>query len=60
MEDAEKYVAVPVQIFNQLVEYISNKPYNEVTTIMSALQDNAKVIEAKSQIEESTEETQDD
>ena len=60
MEDAEKYVAVPVQIFNQLVEYISNKPYNEVATIMSALQDNAKVIEAKSQIEEPTEETQDD
>jgi hypothetical protein len=52
MENSEQYVAVPLQLFNKVIEYISNKPYNEVNVIMQSLQENAKVIEAKEQIEE--------
>jgi len=54
MENSDQYVAVPLQLFNKVIEYISNKPYNEVSGIMQSLQENAKVIEAKEQIEEDT------
>lgn len=52
MENSDQYVAVPLQLFNKVIDYISNKPYNEVSGIMQSLQENAKVIEAKEQIEE--------
>jgi len=54
VENSDQYVAVPLQLFNKVIEYISNKPYNEVSGIMQSLQENAKVIEAKEQIEEDT------
>jgi|DEB0MinimDraft_10_1074344.scaffolds.fasta_scaffold18729_3 hypothetical protein len=45
MENPEQYVAIPLQIFNKVVEYLGNKPFNEVSVLMETLKENARVIE---------------
>jgi hypothetical protein len=52
MENPEQYAAIPVQIFNKVVEYLGSKPFNEVSSIMEALKENARVIETSSEKQE--------
>lgn len=52
MDNPEQYVAIPLQIFNKLVEYIGNKPFNEVSVIMETLKENARVIESSQELKQ--------
>lgn len=45
MQENDKFVAVPLHLFNKVLEYVGSKPYSEVNQIMMSLQQSAQVVE---------------
>ena len=41
----DKGVVLPVELFNQVVEYIGTRPYNEVANLIEEIRQSAKVID---------------
>ena len=52
-------VVLPMDVFNKLVEYVGQKPYNEVSSIIDEIRQTAQVVQDK-QITEVEEETADE
>ena len=40
-----KYAAIPVDLFNKIVEYIGTRPYNEVVGVITEIRESAKVVD---------------
>ena len=45
MSEAEQGVLVPVDVFNAITEYLSQRPYKEVSRLIDEIRQSAKVIE---------------
>ena len=58
MSEAEQGVLVPVDVFNAITAYLSQRPYKEVSQLIDEIRQSAKVIEVPQEKEE--EETTDD
>ena len=52
MSEAEQGVLVPVDVFNAITEYLSNRPYKEVSRLIDEIRQGAKVIELPQEQEE--------
>ena len=52
MSEAEQGVLVPVDVFNAITEYLSQRPYKEVSRIIDEIRQSAKVIEVPQEKEE--------
>ena len=51
-------VVLPLDVFNKLVDYVGNKPYNEVANIIDEIRQTAQVVqdEQVSEVEEASDE----
>ena len=58
MSEAEQGVLVPVDVFNAITAYLSQRPYKEVSQLIDEIRQSAKVIEVPQ--EKGEEETTDD
>ena len=54
MSEAEQGVLVPVDVFNAITEYLSHRPYKEVSRLIDEIRQSAKVIEVPQEKEEET------
>ena len=45
MSEKEQGVLVPVDVFNAVTDYLSHRPYKEVSRIIEEIRQGAKVIE---------------
>ena len=54
MSEAEQAVMVPVDVFNAVTEYLSQRPYKEVSRLIDEIRQGAKVIEVPEEREEKT------
>ena len=45
MSDQEQSVVMPVDVFNSVTEYLSNRPYREVSGLINEIRQSAKVVE---------------
>ena len=45
MSEQEQGVLVPVDVFNAITDYLSNRPYKEVSRYIEELRSSAKVVE---------------
>ena len=52
MSEENQGVLVPVDVFNAITEYLSQRPYKEVSRIIDEIRQAAKVIEVPEQKEE--------
>ena len=52
MSEAEQGVLVPVDVFNAITEYLSHRPYKEVSRLIDEIRQGAKVIEVPQEKEE--------
>ena len=52
MSEQEQGVLVPVDVFNSITEYLSQRPYKEVSRIIDEIRQAAKVIEIPEHKEE--------
>ena len=54
----EQKVVLPLDVFNKLVDYVGNRPYNEVAGIIDQIRETAQVVqdEQVSEVEEDTDE----
>ena len=52
MSEKEQGVLVPVDVFNAVTEYLSQRPYREVSRIIDEIRQAAKVIEIPEHKEE--------
>jgi hypothetical protein len=52
MSEENQGVLVPVDVFNAITEYLSQRPYKEVSRIIDEIRQGAKVIEVPEQKEE--------
>ena len=52
MSEAEQGVLVPVDVFNAITEYLSQRPYKEVSRLIDEIRQSAKVIEVPQEKEE--------
>ena len=52
MTEQEQGVLVPVDVFNAITEYLSQRPYKEVSRIIDEIRQAAKVIEIPQEKEE--------
>ena len=60
MSEKEQGVLIAVDVFNAITEYLSNRPYKEVSRIIDEIRQSAKVIELPDETPIPTEETSDD
>ena len=60
MSEKEQGVLVAVDVFNAITEYLSQRPYKEVSRIIDEIRQSAKVIELPDETPIPTEETSDD
>ena len=54
MSEKEQGVLVPVDVFNAVTDYLSHRPYKEVSRIIEEIRQGAKVIELPEEEEETT------
>ena len=40
-----KYAAIPVELFNKVVEYLGTRPYNEVSSAIEEIRETAKIVD---------------
>ena len=40
-----KYAAIPVELFNKIVEYLGTRPYNEVSAAIEEIRETAKIVD---------------
>lgn len=59
MSEAEQGVLVPVDVFNAITEYLSQRPYKEVSRLIDEIRQGAKVIEVPQEKEEEEKTTHD-
>ena len=52
MSEAEQAVMLPVDVFNGLTDYLSQRPYKEVSRMIDEIRQTAKVIEVPQEEEE--------
>ena len=52
MSEAEQGVLVPVDVFNSITDYLSHRPYKEVSRLIDEIRQSAKVIELPQEKEE--------
>ena len=45
MSEAEQGVLLPVEVFNGITDYLSQRPYKEVSRMIDEIRQSAKVIE---------------
>ena len=45
MGEAEQGVLLPVEVFNGITDYLSQRPYKEVSRMIDEIRQSAKVIE---------------
>lgn len=60
MSEKEQGVLIAVDVFNAITEYLSQRPYKEVSRIIDEIRQSAKVIELPDETPIPTEETSDD
>ena len=56
MSEQEQSVLVPVDVFNSVTEYLSNRPYREVSGLINEIRQGAKVVEVPEEKEETVDE----
>ena len=54
MSEKEQGVLVPVDVFNAVTDYLSHRPYKEVSRIIEEIRQGVKVIELPEEEEETT------
>lgn len=42
----QKFVKLPLEIVNAIIGYLGTKPYQESATLISALQENAEILDS--------------
>ena len=52
MSEAEQGVLLPVDVFNSVTDYLSHRPYKEVSRMIDEIRQSAKVIEVPTENEE--------
>ena len=52
MSEAEQVVTVPVDVFNSVTDYLSQRPYKEVTRLIDEIRQSAKVVQVPQEEEE--------
>ena len=55
MGEAEQGVLLPVEVFNGITDYLSQRPYKEVSRMIDEIRQSAKVIEIPQEEEEEKE-----
>ena len=60
MSEKEQGVLIAVDVFNAITEYLSQRPYKEVSRIIDEIRQSAKVIELPEETPIPTEETSGD
>ena len=60
MSEKEQGVLIAVDVFNAITEYLSQRPYKEVSRIIDEIRQSAKVIELPDETPIPTEETSED
>ena len=46
-----KYAALPVDLFNKVVEYLGTRPYNEVSGAIEEIRESAKIVDLEEEKE---------
>ena len=54
MSEAEQVVMLPVDVFNGITDYLSQRPYKEVSRMIDEIRQSAKVVEVPQEEEEKT------
>ena len=44
MSEQQQSAAIPIQLFNAITDYLSSKPYSEVSQIIDALREQTKTV----------------
>ena len=52
MSEAERVVTLPVDVFNGVTDYLSQRPYKEVSRMIDEIRQSAKVVEVPQEEEE--------
>ena len=47
MSEEEKQVVIPSELFNSIVDYLSQKPFAEVHLLMTEIQQTARMVAVK-------------
>ena len=48
--------AIDIDVFNKVVDYLSKRPYNEVSSMIDELRDNTQLVNLEAKEEESSSE----
>ena len=51
MSQSEKLVALPSQLFDTVFQYLSERPYREVSNLIDELKNTAQMVEVPKQVE---------
>ena len=55
-KEQEQSVLLPVDVFNAVTDYLSNRPYREVAGLINEIRQGAKVVEVPEETEETVDE----